>query len=152
MVEQLSAGAAIVNKNKVLILQEGPSRPQAGKWGPSGGHGIPGETPSQTAEREIREETHLEIRIDGIVQIVRMQIPDKESLLVVFYHATATNLDEIKIDGQEISAYHWATKEDITIGKYPMREEFLSSVLVRSLEQDPAPLDVLIEVAAKEDH
>lgn len=58
---QLAVGAVVRRGSAVLLVQRA-SAPNAGQWAIPGGRVRPGETLQQAAEREIREETGIEVR------------------------------------------------------------------------------------------
>ena len=51
----------VVHKGKVVLMKH----PRLGLWLPPGGHVEPGETPDQTALREVLEETGLSVQLIG---------------------------------------------------------------------------------------
>ena len=59
MKHEKSCGAVIIKNNKVLVLQQ-----VAGHWGFPKGHVEKGETEVETAIREIKEETNLDVEIN----------------------------------------------------------------------------------------
>ncbi len=59
-------GVAVVEGGKVLLVQRGRS-PGAGLWAVPGGKVELGETMRQTARREVREETGLEVEIGEVI-------------------------------------------------------------------------------------
>ena len=76
------------------------------------GHVEPGETESQTAEREIREETGLSVRVDRRFRAEnRYNIrPDTQKLVVIF--AATTDQAEITPQPEEIAEAFWLTVEE----------------------------------------
>jgi mutator protein MutT len=62
--------AVIQHAGRVLIGQRPEGVPLAGCWEFPGGKVLPGESPQQTAARECREETGLEIRLGPILSLV----------------------------------------------------------------------------------
>jgi len=71
------------------------------------GHVEPGETESQTAEREILEETGLRVRVDKRFRAEnRYNIrPDTQKLVVIF--AAVTELSQITPQPEEIAEAFW---------------------------------------------
>ena len=76
------------------------------------GHVEPGETESQTAEREIREETGLSVRVDRRFRAEnRYNIrPDTQKLVVIF--AALTRQAEITPQPEEIAEAFWVRVEE----------------------------------------
>ena len=76
------------------------------------GHMEAGETESQTAEREIREETGLRVRVDRSYRAEnRYNIrPDTQKLVVIF--AAVTDQEEITPQPEEIAEAFWLPVED----------------------------------------
>ncbi len=76
------------------------------------GHVEAGETESQTAEREIREETGLRVRVDRRFRAEnRYNIrPDTQKLVVIF--AALTEQEEITPQPEEIAEAFWVPIEE----------------------------------------
>ena len=76
------------------------------------GHVEPGETESQTAEREIREETGLQVRVDRRFRAEnRYNIrPDTQKLVVIF--AAVTDQAEITPQPEEIAEAVWVPLDE----------------------------------------
>ena len=76
------------------------------------GHVEPGETESQTAEREILEETGLKVRVDRRCRAEnRYNIrPDTQKLVVIF--AAVTTQTEITPQPEEIAEAFWLPVEE----------------------------------------
>ena len=76
------------------------------------GHVEPGETESQTAEREILEETGLRVRVDRRFRAEnRYNIrPDIQKLVVIF--AATTQQSELTPQPEEIAEAFWLPIED----------------------------------------
>jgi ADP-ribose pyrophosphatase YjhB (NUDIX family) len=76
------------------------------------GHVEPGETESQTAEREILEETGLRVRVDRRFRAEnRYNIrPDTQKLVVIF--AATTDQAELTPQPEEIAEAFWLTVEE----------------------------------------
>lgn len=136
----LLAGTAIIKNKKILLVQQKPDGDQASKWGPPAGHGEFSESPLETAIRETKEETGLDVKIKGVVQSGVFNYKNKDYALV-FYACSPKKGQEIKIQDEEVANYTWASLDDIKKDKYPMRKEFLKIPLLRALTQKPLPMD-----------
>ena len=97
-----SCGAIIFDNEKVLILQQ-----TAGHWGFPKGHVEAGESEIETAKREIKEETNLDVEI-----IVKYRYSEKYSPLegvekeVVYFLAHKTG-GEVKAQEGEVQQIEW---------------------------------------------
>ncbi len=141
MAIQILAGACIVHNNKILLVQQKPEGDQPEKWGPPAGHAESEETPVNTAIRETKEETNLDIEILGFVQSGILESPNAKDYVLVFYSAMPKNVSQLKIKEDEINNYVWATLTDLKENKFPLRKDFLKFPLIKSLTEKPLPLD-----------
>ncbi|MBR1558890.1 MAG: NUDIX domain-containing protein [Clostridia bacterium] len=106
-----SCGAVIFRKTdvwNVLLIRHNKGRHVSFPKG----HVEPGETESQTAEREIREETGLTVRVDRRFRAEnRYNIrPDTQKLVVIF--AAVTDQEEITPQPEEIAEAVWVPVEE----------------------------------------
>ena len=60
---------------RLLMIQRG-HEPHAGLWSVPGGRVEPGETPEAAVEREVREETGLEVHVGAVVGRIRIPAGD----------------------------------------------------------------------------
>lgn len=84
----LAAGAVIFDdEDRVLLVRHRPERGGywKGKWICPGGKLQPGETLAEGALREIREETHLEVRLERMLPVFETIARDGDDLLHVVY-------------------------------------------------------------------
>lgn len=119
----LLGAAAIVKDDKILLLQQTPEGDQANLWGPPAGHGEKGETLVQTAVRETKEESGLDVKILGLVQAGFAEYQGLNYILAV-YKAEIKGSDQIKLQKEEAANYVWASLEDLKTGKYPCAKSF----------------------------
>lgn len=129
------AGTAILHKNKLLLVRSAAGD-QKGKWGPPAGHLEPGETPEETAIRETKEETGLDVELKGIIQIVGFNYKDKD-YLAVFYLAKAKKPNKIKPQEAEVSEYVWASQDEIESDKFEFRKKFLKEPILMAFKRKP---------------
>ena len=125
MIKEKSCGCIIIEKNKVLLIQQ-----TKGHWGFPKGHMEVGETEIQTAIREVKEETNLEVEIDAKKRYTMEYITDKGTYKqVVLFIAKKISGDE-KYQESEIKSMKWVTFEDaIKTITYENTKELFSKIL-----------------------
>ncbi len=107
MKKEKSCGCIIIEKGKVLLIQQ-----TRGHWGFPKGHVESGETEIETAKREVKEETNLDVEIDENKRYIMEYITDKGTLKqVVLFIARKTSENE-KCQESEIKSMKWMTYED----------------------------------------
>ena len=128
------AGAFIVKDGKTLLLKQrsDDSEHQPDKWGPPGGHGEENEGLEETLRREVKEETNLDIKVEGLVQSA--VVVDEKIYALAMYLASTGDTKNLKIDPNEHQDYAWATLDDILQGKYEFRVPILKSVAIRAFK------------------
>ncbi len=128
---QILAGTAIFNKEgKILLVQQKKDGPQPLLWGPPAGHGEENEDPEDTAIRETKEETNLDIKITNLVQMGVVNIFDGTKYLFFIYKAEINNIDQLKIDPVEVKDYGWFRYEDVKEEKVKLRGKFMIEPLL----------------------
>ena len=87
--------SALVVKDSELLLVRRARDPWAGMWDVPGGFCESTEHPARTAQREVFEETGLEIEIVGFLGIWLDEYPDGDEItkrtLNIYYHAIPLN-------------------------------------------------------------
>ena len=102
-----SCGCIIVDGNKVLLIQQ-----TKGHWGFPKGHVEEGETEVETAAREVKEETNLDVVIDSQKRFEDEYLTDKGTIKqVVFFLAKKIGGDE-EMQVEEIKTMQWFTFEE----------------------------------------
>lgn len=102
-----SCGAIIFDKNKILIIQQ-----KEGHWGFPKGHVEENETEVETAIREIKEETNLDVEINEKYRYVETYSPKKGiEKDVVFFIANRIG-GYIKPQEEEVNQILWVTFEE----------------------------------------
>ena len=99
-----SCGAVIFDGDKVLVIQQ-----IKGHWGFPKGHVEKGETEVQTAIREIKEETNLDVEIDESKRYVERYSPEEGIEKDVVYFVAKKTGGEIKVQEEEVKATEWLT-------------------------------------------
>ncbi len=108
MNKEKSCGAIIFNeKNEFLVIKH-----NAGHWDFPKGHVEENETEIETAKREVKEETNLDIEIVGNYRY-KITYSPKEGVMkdVIFFLARNTSND-VKIQEKEVSDYGWYNFSD----------------------------------------
>jgi len=104
------AGAFVTDDENRALLIRHEAEPE--KWGTPGGGHEPGETLAETARREVREETGVEVELTSIFRArrktaVHADEPDRRfHMLTVWFEGTAES-SEIDIGDDEIVEARW---------------------------------------------
>lgn len=111
MIREKSCGAVVYTEidgeTHYLIV-----RMRKGHFGMAKGHVEAGETEAQTAEREIKEETGLTVKVDTNFRRSIMYRPYAGCLKdVIFFVAHSSSTDTVP-QQEEISSIRWATYDD----------------------------------------
>lgn len=86
---KVSAGARIVQENKLLLVQR-KFDPWAGCWHMPAGYVEKGEDPKAAAERETLEETGLQVEVQRIADIYLDHDDPRGEVLVIIFDCTVT--------------------------------------------------------------
>lgn len=102
-----SCGAVVFDGDKVLLIQQ-----VQGHWGFPKGHVEDGETELQTAIREIKEETNLDVEINENYRYVEHYSPEEGiEKDVVFFIAKKIG-GEISVQEEEVKCVEWVTPKE----------------------------------------
>jgi ADP-ribose pyrophosphatase YjhB (NUDIX family) len=101
-----------VTRHGRLLLVRRAHEPWRGTWDVPGGFCGPREHPADTAVREVKEETGLDIRTTGIlgmwIDTYAPSGPDADKVtLNVYFHATPTGTGEARLDLNEVAGIDW---------------------------------------------
>ena len=110
MTYEKSCGAIIFNdKNEVLLIKQ-----NSGNWGFPKGHMEKGETEVQTAIREIKEETNVDIEINENYRYELSYLQREDmTKTVVYFVAKEINNNKIKLQDIELQNYKWTKPEEV---------------------------------------
>ncbi len=99
------AGVLVVHEGRLLLVKRA-FEPFKGWWDIPGGFLAEGEHPEVGAQRELREETGLDVRLTGLVGIFMDTYGETgEATLNVFY--TGEVVEGREMAGSDITAMHW---------------------------------------------
>ena len=111
----VGVGTVVLDGDMVLMIQRGKP-PRQGSWSIPGGAQELGETIREAAQREVREETGLEIEIFGLIDVVDSVRPDADdkieyhyTLIDVAAHAVGGTL----MAGGDAQDCRWFTRPEI---------------------------------------
>lgn len=111
MRKEKSCGAIIYkyvdNELFILLLKH-----NLGHWAFAKGHVEDGETEQETAIREIKKETNLDVTINSDFRYVITYSPYEGAIKDVVYFLATVNSDNIKAQQSEISEIKWFKYED----------------------------------------
>lgn len=102
-----SCGAVIFDEDKVLVIQQ-----VKGHWGFPKGHVEDGETEVQTAIREIKEETNLDVEIDETHRYVERYSPEEGVEKDVIFFIAKKIGGEVKVQEEEVKDTEWLLPKD----------------------------------------
>ncbi len=98
-----SCGCIIIEKNKVLLIQQ-----KKGHWSFPKGHVEKDETDEETAIREIKEETNLDVEIEkGKIYKEEYIVPETGRLKEVLYFIAKKVGGTIKLQEEEVKDAKW---------------------------------------------
>ena len=106
MYNEKSCGCIILHEEKVLIIKQ-----NNGDWGFPKGHMEENETEIETARREVKEETNIDVEIIGDKKYTMEYYTDKDNLKqVVLFLAYPKNFD-LEPQQSEIDIIKWVNIE-----------------------------------------
>ena len=125
----LVSAAVVVRQGRVLLTRRPSGTHLAGKWEFPGGKVEPGEDPRETVVRECREECCIELRVDGIFEIVFHRYAQKDVLLL-FWRCT---LEHGEVQHVGVTDHAWVRPEELNAYDLPPADQ----PLVLALQSAP---------------
>ena len=125
MVKEKSCGCIIINNGKVLLIKS-----TRGHWDFPKGHIEKNETEKETALREVKEETNLDVAIISEKKYINHYITDTEiDKTVVYFIAKKTGGEEKPQEGETIEVKWFELKKALEILTFDNTKEILKNVL-----------------------
>ncbi|TMK50098.1 MAG: NUDIX domain-containing protein [Actinobacteria bacterium] len=93
-----AVGAIVLEKGEVLLVRRNHA-PAMGQWSLPGGRVEWGETLREAVAREVREETGVEIDVEGLAGIAERIVPDDEGKVEYHY---VIRPDRVRADGRAV--------------------------------------------------
>ena len=126
MKKEKCCGCIIIKNNNVLVVQE-----KEGHWGLPKGHVEGNETEVETAIREVKEETNLDVKVDSSKKYSVNYIIDNEIDKTVYFFPAKVIGGELKNQESEIANIKWLSSKDaIEIMTYDDVREMLTNALI----------------------
>lgn len=97
------------NKNEFLLQKR--VKDKDGKWATTGGHPVSGETSKQGIITEIKEELGINV-VEENVELFKT-IKTEDDFVDIYYLKEDIDINEIKIQKEEVEDAKWATIEEI---------------------------------------
>lgn len=102
-----SYGCTIIENNKILLIKH-----QKGHWGFPKGHMEKDETPMQTAIREVKEETNIDVEILSKKEYTEIYTTQEEVHRKVVYFIAKKIGGELKPQESEVEIVKWFNFEE----------------------------------------
>lgn len=124
-IQEKACGCIIIEAGKVLLIKQ-----NEGHWGFPKGHVEGNETEEETARREVKEETNLDVEIDSSKRYTMKYYTDKGNLKEVVFFLAKKSSDIIKPQEEEIAEIKWLDFERaISTITYDNTKELFKKVL-----------------------
>ncbi|MBU0635671.1 NUDIX hydrolase [Candidatus Micrarchaeota archaeon] len=105
-------GALVVKENKFVLVQE--AQPHCyGQWNFPGGHLDQGEDVFTAAIREVKEETSLDIKLDGLISLYKYKNSKGENVIRITFKATIVG-GTLKVAQGELLDAKWFSFEEFS--------------------------------------
>ncbi len=103
------------DKNEFLITQRSPNKSHPLMWECTGGSALTGEDSITAAIREVKEELGIDVDRDSAKYIgsTLRYYPNRPDILDVWLFKSNVNIEEVKIQAEEVNDVMWANKEKI---------------------------------------
>ena len=107
IIEEKACGCIISENNKILLIRQ-----ISGMWGFPKGHVEEGETEEQTAIREVKEETNIDVQVDSSKRYVMHYKTDKGKYKEVVFFIGKKMGGYLRMQPEEIIEAGWFDYED----------------------------------------
>jgi len=109
---EVAVGAIVVEEGRLLLVRRGRG-PAVGQWSVPGGRVEPGETLALAVEREVAEETGLEVTCGAFVGWVE-RIGTGHHFLIMDFHAVPDPPDQPVVAGDDADEVAWVPLDRLT--------------------------------------
>ena len=111
----VAVGGVVVHESRVLLIRRGQP-PMEGRWSIPGGILKLGETIAEGIERELREETGVQVRVLELIEIYEKVFRDRDDLLQ--YHFVILDylcefVEGTAEPGGDVTEVQWASEQEL---------------------------------------
>lgn len=110
----IPAVAAVIVRDKEILLVKRGTEPSRGKWSVPGGSIEWGETLAEALKREIREETGLEIEIIKLIGVTDLIVDSKPSYHYVLIDYLARPVGGNLTPGSDVMDVRWVSVDNLS--------------------------------------
>jgi 8-oxo-dGTP diphosphatase len=105
----VAVGAIVIDKGAILLVKR-DREPARGQWSLPGGRVELGETLREALAREVREETSIEVDVDGLIGVAERVVRDDDGEITFHYvildYVCAARSNALKA-GDDVSDARW---------------------------------------------
>jgi 8-oxo-dGTP diphosphatase len=137
-VPRVGVGVFIFREGKFIVGHRQGSHGE-GSWALPGGHLEFGETPEQTATREVREETGLEIANVAFAAVTNDIFPDEDRHYVTIWMKSNWIADEASnLEPHKCKELRWVDFDSLPEPRFTPWEQLLESEFIDKIRSDLA--------------
>lgn len=130
-------------ENKFLLVKE-VKKQCYGKWNLPSGHVEENEYIFDAAVREVKEETNMDVKLDGVIAVYNNMF--EGTFCISFVFASKINeCNEIKFDEKEIKEVKWFTLDEIkNMGENLRDKDYIIDVIEKYSNREIKPLNTIV--------
>lgn len=103
-----SCGAVVIKENNILLIEQ-----KSGFYSFPKGHMEKFESEKETATREVKEETNLDIEILSDLRLPLSYLQKSDMTKEVIYFLAKSISEKVKIQESELSGYEWVNIDEV---------------------------------------
>ncbi len=137
--------SSIIEKDNKFLLVREAKKHCYGKWNFPSGHVEENEYITDAAIREVKEETNLDIKLQGLISIYNNMFDAFFSISFIFA-SEITNNNKFKFNEDEILEIKWFSFEDIKKMREQLRDEdYIIDSIEKYNNKNIKPINTIIE-------
>ena len=140
---KIYVSTVVENEGKFILVRENKEQCY-GKWNIPSGHVEENEVITRAAVREVKEETNLDVELEGLIAVYNNMFENFNSISFVF-SCNITQKTKIDFDKNEIIETKWFTFEELKNMKEELRDyNYIIEAIRRYRDNDIKPLNTII--------